>query len=118
MQSYVGISRIGVETLSQHQRRFLVFVSGSSEERNVGRQDYVAGNLFPCELESVGGEPHVFATAADRVGFLGRIISDRARVQHRAHIAVTFEDSGGCLALRPGGTTGHGRNTTYKCQYL
>ena len=84
VQGHVDINRIGVQTLAQHQRRFLVLVSSLSQERDVGRQGHVSRHFLPHKLKGVGRKPHVFAAAADRVRFLRRIVIDEPGVQKRA----------------------------------
>ncbi len=93
VQGHVGIDGVRIQTLAQHQHGFLVLVAGFRQERNVGGQSHVAGNLLPGKLKSIRRQPHVLAAAADGVGLLRRVVVDRARVQNSAHIAVALEDA-------------------------
>ena len=99
VESHVGVDGIGVERLAQHQGSFLVLVAGLGQEADVGRQRHVSGDLFPNELECVGGGPHVLSAAGDCVSLVRGIVINRSGVKNGADVAVAFEKAGRTRAL-------------------
>ncbi len=96
VQRHVGIHRIRVEALPQHQYGFLVRISSGGRKRNVGGQGDIARNFLPDKLKGIGGKPHVLAATGEGIGFRGRIVFNGARMQDRAYIAMLLEYSKGC----------------------
>src|ERR1700675_838789 len=64
-------------------------------EGDVRGQCDIPGDLLPCELEGIGGEPHVFAAAGESVGVVRGIVLRRAGVQHRADVSVILKQAEG-----------------------
>ncbi len=101
MQGHVGIRRIGVECLPDHQHGLAMGILALAQEVHVCRQRNIPGDFLPDEMESVRGKPHVFAAAGKRIALPAGVVLDRARMEDRAHVAVPFEDSDG-LSSRSG----------------
>jgi len=95
MQSYIGINRIRIQSLPQHQHGFLVLIAAFVQKRNVSGQSHVARYFLPYELKRIRREPHILAAARDRVGSLRAIVVDRPCVQHGANIAVRLKHADG-----------------------
>jgi len=56
----VGVSGIRVETLADHQDGFAVPFGAGADERDVGCQGDITGDLLPNKLESVAAN-HIFS---------------------------------------------------------
>ena len=95
MQGYIGVGRIGVEALANHEQGFAMRIAALFRKGNVGGQCDVAGGLLPCELEGVGRGPQVFTTAGDGVGVMRGIVLRGAGMQHRANVRVILKDAEG-----------------------
>ena len=114
VQRHVGISRVGVEALANHQYSLAVRISPLFRKGNVGRQGNVAGDFLPGELKGVGGKPHVLAAAAHQVGAVLRIKLNRAGMQNRTHVGMVLKDARrGLAGLSKGGgdANQHGQNS-------
>ena len=92
MESNVGIDRIGIQVLTQHQHCLLMLISGFGQKTDVGSQAHISGHLLPHKLECILCRPHVFAASGDGVSLARRIVIDGTLVEHGAHIAVIFKD--------------------------
>ncbi len=56
-------------------------------------QSDIAGHLLPCELEGIGGRPHIFAAASENVGVARGIVLRGARVQHGTDVSLILKES-------------------------
>src|SRR5260370_28595201 len=70
-----------------------MFVDSLAEKGDVRCQRYVAGHFLPRELESIAGEPHVFAAAGNRVASFRGVEFDGTRMKNRSDIPMVFEDA-------------------------
>src|SRR5260370_2855851 len=87
-----------------------MFVDSLAEKGDVRCQRYVAGHFLPRELESIAGEPHVFAAAGNRVASFRGVECHGTRMKNRSDVPVAFENAsrrasprGGNRGLRCGG---------------
>ena len=111
MQGNVGIHGIGIERLTQHERRLFVLVAGFCKKTDIGCQAHIAGHLLPDKLKCVSRKPHVLSAARDRVRLVCSVVLDRAGVQHGPNIVVAFKDFQWCL-IWLGNGSGMDRQTT------
>src|SRR3954469_5316206 len=95
MQSRVRVSRIGIETLANHENRFAMRIAWR-QRRNMDfcRKRDVARDFFPNEMKGVGAKPHVGAAALEGVGAVGEI--NFAWKCGRADVGRRFEDAKVC----------------------
>src|SRR5215467_9576272 len=109
----VHIDRVFLEALPDHQHRFAVRVSAASDKGNIRGKCDVPTHLLPDELQLVLSKPHVLAASRNRVGSLGRVVFDRARMQRSPHVAAAFkhtEHSPWPLRLRAAGKDQENQN--------
>jgi hypothetical protein len=92
VHSGIGVRRIFIEALPNHQDRFSMRVAtiGGRNLNCRGERD-VAGHFFPYKMKGIVGEPHVGAAAGNGV----RAISVRgaACLRGRANVSRRFEDT-------------------------
>jgi hypothetical protein len=70
-----------------------VRVATGGGEGDVGGEGEVAGDLFPDELEGVGGGPHVLAAGGDGVGLRGGVEGEGAGMEDGADVGAAFEEA-------------------------
>src|SRR5450631_1739742 len=92
MTSNIDRRRRAVETLSNHQNRFAVFVALLTNKRDVCRDRYVARHLLPREVKVVDAKPHVLATAGHTIRLGGLVKVCGPDVEDRANVSMTIED--------------------------
>src|SRR5260370_7825804 len=69
-----------------------MFVDSLAEKGDVRCQRYVAGHFLPRELESIAGEPHVFAAAGNRVASFRGVEFHGTRMKNRSDVPLAFEN--------------------------
>ena len=107
VQRRVGVRRIPVKALADHEHRFAMLVHALAEKRDVRRQRRIAGHFLPHELESIAGKPHILATASNGVAALRSVVFHGPRVKNSANVSMAFERAGpGWGAFRSGAVLG------------
>src|SRR2546421_358702 len=91
MNRRVHISRVGIETLTNHQASFAVRLFSGVRPANVGRKSDISRHAFPDEMKRILLSPHILAAAADEIGFPFCIVFDGAYLGGLANVAMRFE---------------------------
>jgi hypothetical protein len=82
----IGVDRVRIERLTNHQHGFAVRIALVADEIDIGTQGQVAGHFSPNVVEVIDAEPEVGATAGDGVPILGRVVMAAPRMENSADV--------------------------------
>src|ERR1035441_6128035 len=90
MQSHVGIRRVAIQVLADHEHGFPVVHRARADELHISRHHYVSRYLSPSEVKRVHLRPYVRAAAPDSIIPGVGIEFDSARFRRISDIGVSL----------------------------
>jgi len=93
VQRHVGIGRVGVKALADHQHRLAMRIAARLRKLNIRGQCYIFRNLLPHELKGVAGEPDVFSAAGERVSAVCGVVLRASGMKHSANVGMILKDA-------------------------
>jgi len=93
MDGDVGVDRVGIEILAEHEHRLPMSVDTRADKADIGLQGGIAGDATPEEMKGVLGAPDVGSASGDVVLGRDRLVEGGPGFRGEPEVAVGVEEA-------------------------